>query len=569
MRPRDRLLLVLGSLLGSTACSESSSDPEPKDPPPAADAPEPDAEPETPEPETPEPEAPPPSGHAVAKVGALLFTSSTGEVGFELPPLGEGPAAAPGMTVNVVGTADGRLAVETLVAQPTEHHCSAVLEGLADFRLRLYLSADDLLPVLIDDFEHEYEDGTRVRVARGVPVRGGAAEPELLARGTIAHAPVDEDQLGSYYEPGTAFPTTDPKGVVPSLEGHPLAYGTHSIDDERLSRDGDALSHFGAVARSDDYLVTLRNPCLEVVARVSKERMLHSPVVGLGTAAGVGSSAGIIGTLGEAEDGHFLASPYGGAFAVGSDDEDVWGGLTGTEVGEAFGVGGLGLVGTGRGGGGTGESTTYEVKAGTSVLWADGTQAGQVISDHGFDQAPRDHEGRSCFDVTLSPAHALTLCFAPGDVGQHTVAAGTIGLGSTGLIGKGGGGGTGSGYGRGSGAGFGGRGKRVPRVRASKATVKGALDKDIIRRIVRAHINEVRYCYNQGLVRDPSLKGKVSIQFTIGPTGKVPAAVVASHTLADEKVANCIAKAVKRWKFPKPTGGGNVVVTYPFTLEPG
>ena len=53
----------------------------------------------------------------------------------------------------------------------------------------------------------------------------------------------------------------------------------------------------------------------------------------------------------------FAASPYGAAFAVGSDDADVWGGRTGTEIGEAYGVGGLGLVGTGRGGGGTGEGT--------------------------------------------------------------------------------------------------------------------------------------------------------------------------------------------------------------------
>jgi hypothetical protein len=67
-------------------------------------------------------------------------------------------------------------------------------------------------------------------------------------------------------------------------------------------------------------------------------------------------NAGILGMMAQ-ESGHFLASPYGGAFAVGNDDEDVWGGLTGTEIGEAFGVGGLGLVGTGRGGGGTGEGT--------------------------------------------------------------------------------------------------------------------------------------------------------------------------------------------------------------------
>src|SRR5690606_24776693 len=58
--------------------------------------------------------------------------------------------------------------------------------------------------------------------------------------------------------------------------------------------------------------------------------------------------AGILGVM-SAQSGHFLASPYGGAFAVGNDDADVWGGLTGTEIGEAYGVGGLGLVGTGRG----------------------------------------------------------------------------------------------------------------------------------------------------------------------------------------------------------------------------
>ena len=214
-------------------------------------------------------------------------------------------------------------------------------------------------------------------------------------------------------------------------------------------------------------------------------------------------NAGILGMMAQ-DSGHFLASPYGAAFAVGEDSEDVWGGLTGTEVGEAFGVGGLGLVGTGRGGeggGGTGE--------------------------------------------------------------------GTIGLGNVGLIGKGGGGGTGSGYGRGSGAGFGGSGKKVPRVRQAKADVKGALDKDIIRRIVRAHINEIRYCYNQGLARDPAMKGRVAVKFTIIDTGKVSDSEVSSTSLDDEDVEKCIAKAVKRWKFPKPTGGGNVIVTYPFVLEPG
>src|SRR5690606_7250695 len=134
-----------------------------------------------------------------------------------------------------------------------------------------------------------------------------------------------------------------------------------------------------------------------------------------------------------AESDHVLASPL----AAANDDEDVWGGLTGTEVGEAYGVGGLGLVGTGRGGGGTGD--------------------------------------------------------------------GTIGLGNIGLVGRGGGGGSGSGRGRGR------RGRPVPMVRMAKAEVKGNLDQDIVRRVVRAHINEVRSCYSRGLARDPALAGRVVI----------------------------------------------------------
>jgi Ca-activated chloride channel family protein len=143
-----------------------------------------------------------------------------------------------------------------------------------------------------------------------------------------------------------------------------------------------------------------------------------------------------------------------------------------------------------------------------------------------------------------------------------------MGLGSIGLVGKGGGGGSGSGYGRGSGAGFGGRGTRVPTVRQAKAEVQGSLDKEIIRRVVRAHINEVRHCYNQALASDPNAKGRVSVQFMIDASGNIRSAVVKEDTMIDKAVGVCISKAILRWTFPKPTGS-SVMVTYPFVLEPG
>ena len=143
---------------------------------------------------------------------------------------------------------------------------------------------------------------------------------------------------------------------------------------------------------------------------------------------------------------------------------------------------------------------------------------------------------------------------------------GTIGLGNIGTIGHGAGGGEGSGYGRGAG-GFHGRDAKVPRIRSGKADVRGSLSKEVIRRIINRHINEVRFCYEQELNQRPDLQGRVAIQFIISPTGAVQTAAVQSSDLGNQKVEQCIASAVRRWSFPSPEGGGIVVVTYPFVLQ--
>ena len=142
---------------------------------------------------------------------------------------------------------------------------------------------------------------------------------------------------------------------------------------------------------------------------------------------------------------------------------------------------------------------------------------------------------------------------------------GTIGLGNLNTIGHGGGGGSGSGYGRGAG-GLGGRRGSAPSIRSGAAMVKGSLSKEVIRRIVHRHINEVKFCYERQLAKRPDLSGRVAVKFIISGTGAVQMAAVASSTLGDPGVENCIAQAVRRWTFPQPEGGGIVIVTYPFQL---
>ena len=59
----------------------------------------------------------------------------------------------------------------------------------------------------------------------------------------------------------------------------------------------------------------------------------------------------------------------------------------------------------------------------------------------------------------------------------------------------------------------------MPHIRSGKADVRGSLSKEVIRRIIHRHINEVRFCYEQELNQRPDLQGRVSIKFIISPTG--------------------------------------------------
>jgi TonB family protein len=153
-----------------------------------------------------------------------------------------------------------------------------------------------------------------------------------------------------------------------------------------------------------------------------------------------------------------------------------------------------------------------------------------------------------------------------GGGGTHE---GTLGGGGLGTLGKFGvGPGTGPGYGAGQGALHRREVAKVPSILVGDSIVRGSLDKEIIRRIVRRHLNEVKYCYEQELPRNAKLAGRVVVQFTIANTGRVLASVLQSSTMGNVRVESCVVNAVRRWEFPEPSGGGLVMVSYPFQLSP-
>jgi TonB family protein len=116
---------------------------------------------------------------------------------------------------------------------------------------------------------------------------------------------------------------------------------------------------------------------------------------------------------------------------------------------------------------------------------------------------------------------------------------------------------------------LGGRRVRAPDVIPGLAEVHGSLDREIVHAVMRRHISEVKYCYETELTAQADLSGRLKVQVTIAATGEVIASVLQSSTMGNFHVENCVVHAARRWKFPEPTGGGIVIVSYPFNFTPG
>ncbi|MGZ3696157.1 MAG: AgmX/PglI C-terminal domain-containing protein [Bdellovibrionota bacterium] len=113
---------------------------------------------------------------------------------------------------------------------------------------------------------------------------------------------------------------------------------------------------------------------------------------------------------------------------------------------------------------------------------------------------------------------------------------------------------------------FGGKGFSM-NLGGDEAEAIGGLDKSLIAAVVQANIGQIKHCYERQLIVDPNIFGKVVAQWTINKDGLVSTTAVKKTTMNNSSVENCILGKIKTWEFPKPKGGGQVVVSYPFLFK--
>lgn len=142
--------------------------------------------------------------------------------------------------------------------------------------------------------------------------------------------------------------------------------------------------------------------------------------------------------------------------------------------------------------------------------------------------------------------------------------SGVEGLGGVGTKGKGGGLG-----GYGDVAIASGEGRGVSGIAVSQGVgVDGGLDRHVIQATIAKYLSQVRACYEDRLRVKPGLEGTLNMDFQIGPSGRLNFSKVKSSSVGDEQVGSCVAQKMMGWEFPKPRGGVNVNVNYPFALRP-
>jgi TonB family protein len=111
------------------------------------------------------------------------------------------------------------------------------------------------------------------------------------------------------------------------------------------------------------------------------------------------------------------------------------------------------------------------------------------------------------------------------------------------------------------------QGMPKPALKPAEATTSGGYDKVIIRRVINQKKSETTNCYLKELVKEPALKGRITIKWRITAKGEVESVEVASNEMGNDAVAQCLVTRIKGWKFPAPKGGGTVDVSYPFTFD--
>ena len=92
------------------------------------------------------------------------------------------------------------------------------------------------------------------------------------------------------------------------------------------------------------------------------------------------------------------------------------------------------------------------------------------------------------------------------------------------------------------------------------------MSREMVKRVIDQHLEEITYCYETALMTNPSILGRIVFEWKILMDGRVGEIRIVASSVNSHEIHNCIKTAIKSWRFPKPKGA-EVVVSYPFVFD--
>ncbi len=104
---------------------------------------------------------------------------------------------------------------------------------------------------------------------------------------------------------------------------------------------------------------------------------------------------------------------------------------------------------------------------------------------------------------------------------------------------------------------------------AGKGTKSSSRSQDAIARVVVEHADAIENCYKKESRLNPNLKGSVTAQFVIDPSGRVTNVDIVDSSLRNRQVENCISRRIRSWRFDRiDQSDGDVTARYKWIFSP-
>jgi outer membrane biosynthesis protein TonB len=96
--------------------------------------------------------------------------------------------------------------------------------------------------------------------------------------------------------------------------------------------------------------------------------------------------------------------------------------------------------------------------------------------------------------------------------------------------------------------------------------IEGGMSREMVKRVIDQHLEEITYCYETALMSNPTILGRIVFEWKILMDGRVGEVRIVASSVNSNTIHGCIKSAIKSWQFPKPVGA-EVVVSYPFVFD--